>query len=236
MASVWNAARNVLSDNWWAVKVVFMAAPIFFLIDGSSLNTLPADAQIFLLSILSFCAFGVIAILMHRNINNLEPILPSLFSLRELLFKSFGMLFVSFPSLLLYYFCFNALSENLSLPILPMSIIFFILTLFFLPFIVIPCVLYSVNGKILEAYYFRSVVDGGGNFIVQMLSFIIQYFFTIFILFYLFYALFTNLTTDTTAVNILYSITIVFSVLVFFSYCSDMYGETIPSLPKKNDD
>lgn len=233
MASIVNALRNISSDSWWAVKITVMALPIFFFLQYNALEDIDLASYIPVFTVLGVVYLGIAGILMHRNINNKIPLMPSLFSIPELFVKSVGMSIVSLPLFILYIFCINFIYSNIILEPFIMWVIYLCVTLFLAPFIFIPAVLYSVNGKISDAFNFKIIIEGGGNFSVQFLSFIIQYLFTIFLLALLFYHLFLNMIEDTTAINVVYSLTAVISFLTVYSYCSDMYNDVIPALPVK---
>lgn len=233
MASIVNALRNISSDSWWAVKITVMALPIFFFLENNVLEKVDSSVNALMFIILGVVYLGCAAILMNRNINNKAPLLPSLFSIPELFMKSVGMSVVSLPLFLLYIFCINYIYTHIILEPFIMAVIYLCVTLFLAPFIFIPAVLYSVNGKISEAFNMKIIVEGGGNFSVQFLSLILQYFFTIFLLALLFYKLFVNMIEDTTAINVVYSYTAIISFLTVYSYCSDMYNEVIPALSDK---
>lgn len=233
MASVWNALRNISSDSWWAVKLLVLSTPVYFIVDGTYLSALTEDEKLVVYIVLGAFYLGFAGVLMHRNINNKTPLMPSLFGIPELIAKSICMSLVSMPLFILYYACINAINTHVVFEPFIMWVIYICVTLFFSPFLFIPAVLYSVNGKISDAFNFKCLIEGGGNFSVQILSFAIQYFFTIFFVSYLFYQLFINMVNDTTALNIIISIAGVLSFLTFYSFCSDMYNEQIPPLPEK---
>ena len=233
MASVWNAVRNISSDSWWAVKILFLATPIYFIVDGTYLSIFSEEEKLAIYVLLAAIYLGVASVTMHRNINNKTPLMPSLFSIPELIVKTIGMSIVSLPLLLLYAYGIYCLNYYLTFEPFVMWVIYICVTLFLSPFLFIPPVLYSVRGRIWDAFNLRIVFEGGGNFSVQFLSFLLQYTFTIFFVAFLFYQLFLNMVKDDTALKIVISITSVFSFITFYSYCSDMYNEQIPPLPER---
>lgn len=233
MASVWNALRNISSDSWWAVKILVLAIPVYFIVDGTFLSALTEEEKLIVYLILGALYLGFVGVLMHRNINNKTPLMPSLFSIPELIVKSICMSIISLPLFAIYFACINAIYTHVIFEPFIMLVIYICVTLFFSPFLFIPAVLYAVNGKISDAFNFKCIFEGGGNFSVQILSFAIQYAFTIFFASFLFYQLFLNMVSDSTALNIIVSIASVLSFLTFYSFCSDMYNEQIPPLPEK---
>ena len=94
-------------------------------------------------------------------------------------------------------------------------------------------VLYSVNGKINDAFRFNIIMEASGNFIVQFLSYILQCIFTIILVSFLLYKLLTEMLGYTQAVEVLVGLTIAFVIFSLFSYCSDMYTDVIPEIKAK---
>ncbi len=233
MASIVNALRNISSDNWWFIKILVMAAPLFYFFQNTSPSSFDFDSMLPYFAVGAVLYLGIAAVLMHRNINNKSPLLPSLFSIPEFLVKAIGLSLVSIPLYILYFFLMNLVYNNLELEMYLMIVIYTCVTLFMAPFIFIPSVLYSVNGKIWEAFNFRIILEAGGNFSVQFLSFIIQYIFTILLLTLLFFHWFKNMLDDSMLLNLTVSISLVISFLSLYSYCSDLYGDVIPELKKK---
>ena len=111
-----------------------------------------------------------------------------------------------------------------------MVIIYICTVMLFSPFVFIPGVLYSVRGRLTDAFNLRILAEGGGNFSLQILSFALQYIFSLGLLIFLLYKLITEMLNDVLALNVLYSISAVFSFLTLYSYCSDMYDDVIPPL------
>ncbi len=235
MASILNAFRNIMSDSWWVVKIVVYALPIFFIVNSGVLSTYTKGDRIIEILILSVAYLGISSFMMYRNINNKQPILPGLFQIPEVLIRAVGVSVVTIPLYILYIYIMNLISIYCVFEPFVMFVIYACVSLFLSPFILIPAVLYSVNGKVLDSLNIRVILEASGNFSVAFLSFIIQYLFTIFLAGYLLYRLFTEMLTDNLALNITYSLFLVISILTFYSYCSDLYKDVIPSLNKKED-
>lgn len=233
MASVFNSLRNIASDNWWVVKIAILALPIFCILNNNLLEKYGYNDQIIFGLILSILYLGFVSVMMHRNINNKTPLMPGLFSIPEYIVKTIGMSIVSIPLLIIYGVVINLIKTYVVFEPFVMFVIYVCVTLFLAPFIFIPSVLYSVNGKITDAFNFKVIIGGAGNFSVAFLSYVIQYIFTIFLFAFLFYKLFTEMVNDSMLVNIVYSLTFVISILSLYSYFSDLYDEQIPPLPKK---
>lgn len=233
MANIINAIRNISSDTWWFVKIVVMAAPIFYFFENTSPATFDFNSFVPYLGLFSVLYLGVAAVLMNRNIQNKSPLMPSLFSIPEYIVKSIGLSIVSIPTYILYFMSMAFVYNNVELETYMMVIIYVAVTLLFAPFIFIPSVLYSVNGKVTEAFNFKIILECGGNFCVQFLSFLLQYVFTILLVAGLFFHWFKNMLEDPMLLNVTVSITIVVSFLTLYSYCSDMYGDVIAHLPEK---
>ena len=233
MASIVNALRNITSDSFWFVKLIFMSIPIFMILNIGILVRFSVNEQIIFYSILGIFYLGVAVILMHRNINNISPILPGPFSILEFVTKGIGMCIISVPMFALYFAAMYAIYTYVILDSYMMLVAYLSVTLFLSPFILVPAVLFSVNGKLSEAFNFSLIIEAAGNFIVAILSFMLQYVFTILLFAYLFYALFTSMVTDPMPVDIVNSFTLVLSILTLYSYCSDLYGDVIPQMKKK---
>lgn len=232
MASIINSLRNLSSDNYWFIKILFLAVPIFCILNYGALDQYALSDQIIFGSILGIFYLGVAAILMHRNINNLSPILPSLFTIPEFVIKGIGISIVSVPLYIIYILIINTIATYVVFEPFVMAVIYICVTLFLAPFIFIPGVLYCVNGKLTDAFNFKVILASAGNFSVAFLSYIIQYVFTILLFAYLFYRMFDAMVEDTMPANIVWSITSVVTILSFYSYCSDLYPDVIAELPK----
>ena len=74
MASIINAVRNIISDNWWIVKVIVFAAPIFLIINNKIFDGFGETNKIIAYIILACLYFGICSFLINRNINNLTLI------------------------------------------------------------------------------------------------------------------------------------------------------------------
>lgn len=236
MASLINSLRNISSDSFWAPKLAFLSFFIFIILDNKE-QVVRVGSAIPLLSLFIIIIFmGCASVMMNRNINNKSPLLPGLFSFPEVFVKSIGCTISMIPGTVIYVFCISYIQKYLIFETFVMIVIYSCVTLFFLPFICIPAVLYSVNGKLKDAFRFDIIFAGSGNFVVQVLSYIIQYFFIIFLFAYLLYKLFVSmLGEESVFIPIVYSITIVVSFLSFFSFCADLYDDVIPPLKSKRD-
>ncbi|MBE7704393.1 MAG: hypothetical protein E7Z90_01125 [Cyanobacteria bacterium SIG29] len=234
MASIINAIRNISSDKWWALKLPILAAPIFMVLDNNIIDQLDSSSNVLMLVLLSLVYFGCAGFLMHQNINNKSPFLPSLFHLPSFFKYSIVTSLISLPLIMIYLYIMNYIIENVILEPFIMWVIYICVTLFLSPFVFIPAVLYSARGKFSDIFKFNIIIEAGGNFSVQFLSFILQYFFTLFLLTVLFYYLFINMLENDTVLNIVYSLSFVISFLTLYSYCSDMYDEVIPVVVKED--
>lgn len=233
MANIVNAIRNLSSDSWWFIKVLVLAAPIFYFFENTSPATFDFNSFLPYFVVFSILYLGFASVMMHRNIQNKAPLMPSLFSLPEFIVKSIGISIVSLPMYILYFMAMSFVYNTVELETYLMVIIYVAVTLLFAPFIYIPSVLYSVNGKLTEAFNFKIIFECGGNFCVQFLAFLLQYVFTIFLVTLLFFHWFKNMLEDPLLLNITVSLSIVISFLTLYSYCADMYGDVIAQLPEK---
>ena len=173
---------------------------------------------------------------MNRNINNNYPILPSLFSIPEVLIKTICSTIVMLPASFILYVLITFINQNIVFESFIMFIIYFIVIVIMSPFIVIPGVLYSVRGKISDALKMKLIFQGAGNFSVAFMSFLLQYVFSILLFSFLICIFFKQmLGEDTILIQIIQSIVFTFSFLCFFSYCSDLYEDVIPAIKSKSD-
>ena len=121
--SVINAVRNILSDNFWGLKLLCLTLPVYSIFHFELLEKYKLNDFIIIAIIFSTFYFGTAAFLMNRNINNKVPILPSLFTIPSFL-KSFvfGSI-LSIPLLSAYVYIIKFISENFTAETLVMNII-----------------------------------------------------------------------------------------------------------------
>ena len=232
MASFINSIRNLTSDPWWFVKVSFFSAIVFLVLDQGYYNRENPNYVIVYI-ILAVFAMGTASILMHRNINNLSPILPSLFSIPELVIKSIGTSLVALPGLLLFGLSVNFVADNFEFEPFVSFVVYLCIVLFFVPFIFVPTVLYSVRGSFTDAFKIQAIIDAAGNYTVQFASYLLQYVFIIGFATYLIYTVILEMLGDHVGLLILKCVVIVLSFLSVFSYSSDLYVDVIPELKIK---
>ncbi len=235
MASLINSLRNISSDSWWAPKLAFLTFFVYIAVNNKEQTGQVKSAFPLMLVLLIIVFLGCASVMMHRNINNKSPILPSLFSVLEVILKAIGCTFSIIPGAAIYYFCISWVQKTLLFEPFVMYVIYICISLFFAPFIFIPAVLYSVDGKLKDAFRLDIIFAGSGNFVVQFLSYIIQYFFILFLFTFLLYLLFTSMMGESVFIPIIYSIFIVVSFFSFFSFCADLYEDVIPPIKSKRD-
>jgi len=233
MASLINSIRNVTSDPWWFVKLAFFSAIIFYILYNSYDYPAGNPNLTVIYIVISFLYLGCAAVCMHRNINNKNPFFPGLFSIPEVLIKSIGAAIAIIPGLLIYYACMTFVQNNFVFEPFVMGVIYICVTLFFSPFIFIPVVLYSVNGKITDAFRFNIIFEASGNFVVQFLSYMLQYALIFVTSTLVVYFLLLEMLGDHVSLLILKCIVIVLTFFSIFSYCSDLYGDVIPLIKEK---
>lgn len=233
MASLINALRSISGDPWWPVKLAVFMSVLFFLSDNNlnypngNPSLVPAFAVFWSLML------GTVVVTMHRNINNKTPLMPSLFNIFDIFIKSIGGLIAILPGSLLYYCAISFIQQNILFEPFVMAVIYICVTAFFSPFIFVPLVLFSAKGNILDAFRLKNIIDASGNFIVQFLSFVLQFAFIICTITYLFYITLLEMLGDHVSLLILKCIVIVISFFTFFIYCSDLYEDTIPEIKVK---
>ena len=229
MSSIINAYRNIISDNSWFLKTVIMSIPIFMVLNFVMEKTNGIDEKTFALFVAILVLYlGTGTHIMNRNINNNAPILPNILELPELLFHSFFSIIVALPGGALCLVAIKLINTYFSFDFKTMCCLYAITIILFCPFIFIPLCLYSMNRKIAEAFNLKPLIDGGGNFIVSIFSFIVQYIFTFAIVWALLYIVFSQMMSDNIIVNIIHSFFIVLTFLTLFSYISDQFGDSIP--------
>ena len=236
MSSIINAYRNIISDNSWFVKAVIMTIPVFMLLNFALGKEGGINETNIAMAIIAGCLYlGVGTYIMNRNINNNSPILPNLLGIPELLFHTFFSIIIVAPATALCLYALKMVYTYLSFEMYIMILLYLIVVVIFTPFIFIPLCLYAVEGKIMNVFNFKPLIEGGGNFIVAIFAFLIQYVFTILLVWFLFYTILSAMMKDNLLINALNSFFIILTFLTFFSYVSDQYGETIPD-PRKQQD
>lgn len=229
MASFINSIRNLTSDPWWFVKIAVFSAIVFYVLDQGYYNRNNPNYAIVYIA-LAALSMGCATFLMNRNITNRRPILPSLFSLPELLWKALGASLVALPGTLLFLLTANYIYDNFEFEPFVAFVIYLCVTLFFVPFIFVPLVLFSVRGNFVDAFDFKRIVDAAGNYTVQFAGYLIQYAFIMGFATYLIYITILEMLGDHVGLLILKSIVIVISFLSVFSFSSDLYQDVIPEL------
>lgn len=233
MASLINSVRSIASDSFWVVKIAFISSILFVVMDND-LNYPNGNPQLVpVYFVIAAIMMGCASVAMHRNLNNKVPLFPSLFDIFEIINKSIGSVISITPGLLVYYASISFVKTNFVFEPFVMTVIYLCITVFFAPFIFIPTVLYSVNGRLTDAFRLKNILDGSGNFIVQFLSYVIQYVFIIGILTYLVYTVLLEMLGDHVSLLILKCIVIVISFFSVFIYCSDLYEDVIPEIKNK---
>ncbi len=233
MASLINAVRSILGDPLWIIKLGVFAAVLVVLYDNNlnfpngNPQLLPAFAVIYLLML------GSAVVTMHRNINNKIPLLPGMFSILDIIIKAIGGFIVILPAALLYYAAIVYIQQNIVFEPFIMAVIYIVVTAIFIPFIMVPLVLYSVKGNIFDAFRIKNIIDASGNFIVQFLSFILQFALIVCTFTYLIYVTLLEMLGDHISLLILKCIVIVISFFVFLIFCSDLYEDIIPAIKEK---
>ena len=237
MASVINAARNLLSDKWWVVKLFVLTVPVFYILQDEYVAQTIFKENIHILIGLFMLYLGCSSVIMNRNINNKSPLMPGIFTIPEVIIKAIGSSIVAFPGIaILIIACYFIHSYVVLEEPFAMFILYICVISFLVPFIIVPTVLYSVNGSIADGLKLNKVFEASGNFIVAFLAFVIQYFFIVILLSYLIYRLLFEMLGDgNIGISILYSFVIVLSFLLIFSYSSDLYEDVIPAVKSRRD-
>ena len=233
MASLINSIRSITSDQWWFVKLGIFAAILFFVMDNdlNYPNGNPALTPVYI--VIFVIMLGCASVAMHRNINNKTPLFPNMFNVFEIMNKSICSAIAILPGSLICYSCFYFIQKNILFESFVMFVMYLCVLLFFSPFIMIPVVLYSVNGSLFDAFNIKNIYEGSGNFVVQFLSYILQFIFFICLVTYCIYFFLLQMLGDHVGLLILKTIVIVISFFSLFIFCSDLYEDVIPELKKK---
>ena len=194
-------------------------------------NGNPALTPVYM--VLFVIMLGCASIAMHRNINNKTPLFPSVFNIFEIISKSICATIAILPGMLIYSVVISFIQKNIMLEPFVMTVIYICVTLFFVPFIFIPVVLYSVNDSLIDAFNLKNIYEGSGNFTVQFLSYTLQFVFIMGVSTYVIYTLLLEMLGDNLSLLILKCIVIVISFFSVFIFCSDLYEDVIPELKKK---
>ena len=226
MTTIFTSMKNITGDVWWLPKLIVLSIPIYLVLTSK----LQKENMLAIVLFVSIFYLGCASFMMYRILNNEETVLPSLFDIPEFLIRALCMSLISIPMYLLCLYCIDLIQKNVVFELPVMAVIYICAVMFFTPFIFIPAVLYCVRGNLKDALNLRILFTGGGNFALQIMSFVLQYIFTLGLLIFLIYKLLTSMLNDILALNIFYSISIVFSFLTLYSYCADMYDEVIPPL------
>lgn len=234
MASFINSIRNITSDPWWFVKLSFFSAVVFFVLDQGYYQSNNESYMIVYLLLCMF-GFGCASFLMNRNINNRSPILPSFFNIPVLIKDSICASIVAIPGTVLFCLVVNYLYENFEFEPFVAFVVYLCVTLFFVSFIFVPMVLYSVNGNMSDAFKFNIIYEASGNYTVQFAGYLIQYAFIMGFATYLVYITILEMLGDHVGLLILKAVVIVISFLSVFSFSSDLYQDVIPELKKRQD-
>jgi len=238
MASIITAYKNITSDNFWGAKLLAYTAIAFVI--AANRNNLSDNIETYFFAWGLFLLFmlGVSGFMMNRNINNRTPILPNIFDIILVIKDAVCMFIVMAPFSFVMYFALNYYNTHFLFQDEAVLNWFFWFAIVFtcLPFIFIPAVLYSVRGNLLDAYRFKNIIEGAGNFIVQAMAYCLQYGLIVVTICYLFYRIFQEmLGAESVFVSAVIAFFAVLSVLLTFSFCSDLYIDVIPEIKNIKD-
>ena len=234
MASLIGTIRSSLGDQWWFIKAAIAVYIIYFLVHDLPVHIPAPDMQIAVYGIVGMLFIGYATVAMYHNINNRYPLYPGISSILDILIKSIGSFFVVLTGGLItggiiYLIGTIPVDNNI------VKSIFYALTLLFMmPFLIIPLVLYSARGKLIDAFRLGIIFGSAGNFIMRFLVFILQ-FAAIFVLSYfcLFYFLKQMFGGEHISLELLLYFYAVISFFVSMVYFSDLYDDIIPVIEAK---
>ncbi|MCD7879356.1 MAG: hypothetical protein LUG16_05430 [Candidatus Gastranaerophilales bacterium] len=227
MASVLNSLRSISSDDWWFVKISFYALFVFILINGNANQLLNSQTNLFLaIGLLSILMLGTATVAMYRNTNNIVPLFPSLFSIPEFILKTIIGILCILPGSVICYFLY-AFCRELSYEPFVMNVIYVGIGCFCAPIILSPLILYSGRGKLRDALKLNIIMRSAGNFLVQVLNYLVQSIFLIALPVFLLYKLVSEMFGQIIVLPILYSYTIVVAFFSFALFLSDLFDEVL---------
>ncbi len=233
MASLINSIRSLAGDSCWLLKLGVFSAILFYVMDNdlNYPNGNPVLTPVYI--VLFVIMLGCASVAMNRNIKNISPIFPNLFDIFDIIIKSVGSVIAIAPGSFLCFYCISLIQKNIIFEPFVMAVIYICVVVFFVPFIFLPVIFYSVNGNIFDAFNVKKIYEASGNFTVQFLSYVLQYFFIICVSTYVIYSLLLGMLGDNVSLLILKCIVIVISFYSFFIFCSDLYGDVIPEIQIK---
>lgn len=229
MASIIDSIRNITEDSWWFPKVLVISA-VAFMVYYSSVTNIYDEQTLKVLVIVLICAlFGIGSFHINAVINNTFPVLPGLLQIFTVLRNGIITPLLCLPGFIIGYLIYNFILN--SFPEQDTSFYFIVGTVVFLmtiSFSMLPVILFSVRYNLIDAFNFNIILKSAGNYIVETLSFIIQYVFTILLMWSLLYFIIKNMYGfNDVSYAVLFSFFPVISILIFFSYSANMYGSGI---------
>lgn len=232
MSGVINAFRNITSDPLWIIKIAVYSIPLYlYFAYKKAVLSLFIHDYIFYVA-LSVFYIGISSILMNRNIHNKRPILPFFLDLFEFIVKTIGSVLASLPILMIICYLIYFIDNTLVLrdaSVLNIVKISAVVLLF--PFVCMPVVIFSANGKLIDVIKSFHVFFDCGSFIENFLLFLIQSIFTMGITVILIYfAIKQYIGLDSVYAYAFYSFSVSLYILMFFSWASDLYGDVIPEI------
>ena len=234
MASLIGTIRSSLGDQWWFIKVAVAVYVLYFLVNNAP-KIISSNEILVLLYVMTFIIFlGYAIISMNHNINNKYPLFPGVTNVLDIILKSIGSVCVSIIPVIIGSAIVYIIS-TIHLPIVLKNIFYGLAILFMLPFIIIPLVLYSARGKLMDAFRFGIILNAAGNFVMNFVLFALQ-FVVIFGIIYvcLFYFLQQMFGVNNLATEILRYTFVVISFFTSMVYFSDLYDDIIPVIETKN--
>ena len=235
MASLVNSVRNIATDKLWFIKIIFLALPLYFYFSDKEKLLLLFQNETIFFTILGFFYLGISSVMANRNIQNKSPLLPSFFDVFEVLKQSIGSCISAFSGIILLIITlyFVQLYVSFEDPFVKYVVVICISLILF-PFICIPVILYSARCKISDGIKVFKIYNSSGNFIVEFLSYLIQFLLIIVVFTYVIYkTIDVFLNANAVAIASLYAFMSVLSFLSVFSWASDLYGDVIPEVEQK---
>lgn len=235
MTSIINAVRNITNDNLWLLKVIGCSLLVY--IPASLWFKKSSDIVVFTgVTILCLVVLiGISSEIIHNVVKNKNQTLPGIKDIPAVIINSIVCPVLMIPGIALYYFLWQFILPFLNFE--EAYIFYFIQVLYTVilsPFIFLPSLFFVIRKKIKDIFNLPRMYKSAGNFTLEMISFLIQYIFTVVAVFAIIYLiLITVFNVSNEVMYAFYSFFTALSLLVFYSFISELYPVTIPDFNSK---
>lgn len=233
MASTLNAIKNITGDSWWIVKLGIFTAAYFFLRNQSHIwRPVLNEQSVQTFEIILFLVlFGCAVVSVSRDINNKVPFIPGLLDIPEIILKTILGAIAIAPGVLISYMLYVYISKTFNFEELFVTVtVYAIAAIIMSAFIFIPLVLFCARGNIIDAFNIKTILTCAGNYIVQVLGFVIAYGLIMGAITISLYYFLLEMLGDHPILLVLQCLVIILTFYTFFSFCADMYQDVIPPI------